>query len=114
MYKFTVFMKKSPSMTLEEFVDYHRNKHAPLFLALPATKKYVRRYVQSHPISNSTLGFRETTFDGLTEIWFDDMASFEALFNDPEYLQRIRPDEAKFVDLERSEILLMQENSVIS
>jgi uncharacterized protein (TIGR02118 family) len=113
MYKFTVFMKRLPSMTQEAFVDYHRNKHAPLFLALPATKKYVRRYVQSHPISTSVLGFRETSFDGLTEIWFDDMGSFEALFNDAEYLHRIRPDEASFVDLERSEILLMNENVVI-
>ena len=114
MYKFTVFMKRLPSMTQQEFVDYHRNQHAPKFLALPATKKYVRRYVQSHPVAASILGFRETGFDGLTEIWFDDMASFEALFNDPEYLQRIRPDEASFVDLERSEILLMHENVVIN
>lgn len=113
MVKFTVFMRRSPSMTQEQFVDHHRNKHSLLFKALPATQKYVRRYVQSHPVSTSILGFSETTFDGLTEIWFDDMASFEALFNDPEYLREIRPDEESFVDLKRSEILLTTETVII-
>jgi uncharacterized protein (TIGR02118 family) len=111
--KFTAFMRRRPGLTHEQFVAHHREVHAPLFAGLPATRKYVRRYVQSHPIASQVPGFPASTFDGITEIWFDDLTGFHALFRDAEYLQTIRADEESFIDTRNSEMLLTVENPVI-
>ena len=53
-------------------------------------------------------------YDGITELWFDDVEAIGRLFSDPEYLERIRPDEASFLDLERCDFIVSQENAVFS
>jgi len=35
MIKFTFLVQKLPGMSLEEFIDYHKNKHAPLSVPSP-------------------------------------------------------------------------------
>jgi len=50
MIKFTFLVQKLPGMSLEEFIDYHKNKHAPLFCSIPETELYVKKYVINHPI----------------------------------------------------------------
>jgi uncharacterized protein (TIGR02118 family) len=112
--KFTAFMRRRPGLTHEQFVAHHREVHAPLFAGLPATRKYVRRYVQSHPIAGHLPGFPASTFDGITEMWFDDLAGFHGLFRDLEYITTIRADEERFVDTGNSEMLLTVETPVIS
>jgi uncharacterized protein (TIGR02118 family) len=113
MIKFTAFMKRHPGMSQEEFVAYHRDQHGPLFKSLPASQKHVRRYVQSHPAREQIPGLTPSSFDGLTEIWFDDIAGFEAVFTDAEYMRTIRPDEQKFLDLETSQVMLTREHVVM-
>ena len=107
-------MRRKPSLTREEFAQYHREKHAPLFSSLPAVRQYVRRYVQCHTIEASLPGMPPVTFDGITEIWFDDVAGLKAVFGSESYLQQIRPDEEKFIDLHSCEFVLSTENVVIS
>ena len=114
MIKFTILMRRKPSTTREEFVEYHREKHAPLFSSLPAVQQHVRRYVQCHTIPASLPGMPPITFDGITELWFDDVAGLEAVFGSESYLQQIRPDEEKFIDLHSCEFVLSTENVVIS
>ena len=53
MIKFTILLRRKPPMTHDEFVAYHRDKHAPLFSALPAVRQHVRRYVQCHAAASS-------------------------------------------------------------
>lgn len=110
--KFTILLKRHPAMTPAEFVDYHRHQHAPLFTSLPAVRAHVRRYVQQHPLPLTMPGLPPAKYDGITELWFDDEAGLAALFNDPEYLARIRPDEARFLDLHGCDFLLSRENVV--
>jgi uncharacterized protein (TIGR02118 family) len=111
--KFTAFMRRRPGLTHEQFVAHHREVHAPLFVALAATRKYVRRYTQSHPIAGRVPGFPPSTFDGITEMWFDDLPKCHALFGDAEYLRTIRPDEERFIDTSNTEMLLTVERAVI-
>ncbi len=80
MIKFTILLRRKPSMTHDEFVAYHRERHAPLFCALPAVRQHVRRYVQCHTVPASMPGLPPVTFDGITELWFDDVAGLEAVF----------------------------------
>ena len=53
------------------------------------------------------------TFDGITELWFDDVAGLEAVFTSERYMETIRPDEAQFLDLHACEFVLSTENVLI-
>ena len=57
-------------------------------------------------------GMPPVAFDGITELWFDSVDDLAAVFTDPEYLARIRPDEASFLDLPRCEFVVSEENPV--
>ncbi len=113
MIKFTILLRRKPSITHDEFVSYHREQHAPLFCGLPEVRQHVRRYVQCHTIPASIPGLPPITFDGITELWFDDVAALEAVFSSQKYMETIRPDEAKFLDLHACEFVLSSESVFI-
>lgn len=98
MIKFTFLVNKLPGMSLDEFVDYHKNKHAPLFCSIPETELYVRKYVINHPMV--TEGFAKPLYDAVVEISFDSFEDFNAFFKSENYLTKVRPDEPKFFDTE--------------
>jgi len=83
-------------MSLEEFIDYHKNKHAPLFCSIPETELYVRKYVVNHPIVAE--GFPNPLYDAIVEISFDSFEDFNTFFTSENYLTKVHPDEAKFFD----------------
>ena len=113
MIKFTIVLRRNPSMTHSEFAEYHRTKHAPLFCSLPEVKQNVRRYVQGHAVDAQIDGMPDSKIDGTTELWFDDLDGLKAVFTSPRYMEIIRPDEAKFLDLNACEFLIAEENTVI-
>ncbi len=113
MVKFTILLRRNPAMTHEEFAAYHREQHAPLFCSLPVVQQHVRRYVQCHTIAATLPGLPPIEFDGITELWFDDAAGLEAVFTAPGYMETIRPDEAKFLDLHGCEFVLSTETVLI-
>ena len=112
MIKFTILLRRTPAMTHDEFVDYHRHRHAPSFMSIPVVQKHVRRYVQTHAIAADLPGLPITDIDGTTELWFADEAALAAVFTDLTYLEVVRPDEARFLDLEHCEFLVTQDNVV--
>lgn len=114
MIKMTIVLRRHPSLTRDDFVAYHRGHHAALFSALPESILHVRRYVQVHAQHEELPGLPMLKADGLTEIWFDDLAGLAALFTSPAYLETIRPDEEKFLDLAACQIFIGNENEVMS
>ena len=113
MIKFTILLRRHPALSHEAFVVYHRETHAPLFRALPEVRRHVRRYVQCHTVPLLVPGLPPVRFDGITELWFDDVAALQAVFTAPGYLDVIRPDEAKFLDLAGCEFVLSEESVII-
>lgn len=113
MIKFTILLRRKPTLTHDQFVTHHKQVHAPLFASLPAVQEHVRRYLQQHTIPVDLPGMPPVTFDGITELWFDDTAGLAAVFGDAEYLARIRPDEESFLDLHGCEFIVSAENPVI-
>ena len=112
MIKFTILLVRKPSLTREEFIAHHRNSHAALFMSLPVVKEIVCRYVQQHTLPVELPGLPPAKYDGVTELWFEDVQDIERLFSNSEYLERIRPDEASFLDLERCDFIISEETSV--
>ncbi len=108
MIKFVALMRRPAGMTHEQFVEYHRNVHAKKYMADPTVRRLCRKYVQSHAVEGKLHGFPESTFDGVTEIWFDTTEDFTSAT----YNANIRPDEQNFIDLANSEIMITVENPV--
>ena len=112
MIKFTILLVRKASLTHLQFVDHHRAVHAGLFMSVPVVQQTVRRYVQQHRIDAELPGMPPTRFDGMTELWFDDLDDLARCFTDPEYLERIRPDEESFLDLHACNFIVSSENVV--
>lgn len=114
MIKFTILLRRRPDLSHEEFVTYHREKHAPLFMSMPVVQEHVRRYTQQHTLQVTMPGLPPTTIDGVTELWFDDVESIAAVFTADSYMETIRPDEATFLDLAACEFIVSEEHPVLA
>lgn len=112
MIKFTAMLCRNPALTHAQFVTHHKTSHAALFMSLESSRKHVRRYVQSHSLGIDVPGMPDSRYDGITEIWFDDVAGFAAVFTSPEYLATVRPDEESFLDLASGDTSLTTETVV--
>ena len=113
MIKFTILLKRKSSLTHQQFVDHHQNVHADLFMSMPIVKETVRRYVQQHGIPADLPGMPPPKYDGITELWFDDVEALGRCFSDPEYLAVIRPDEDSFLDLHGCDFIVSEEHLVL-
>jgi len=113
MVKFSIFLRKHPNMSHDEFVQYHKTSHAKLFTSLDVVKQNVLKYVQSHAIPASIPGFPEMYYDGITELWFNDETDIAKVFGAEEYLRVVRPDEENFLDLNECGFLITKEFSVL-
>jgi uncharacterized protein (TIGR02118 family) len=112
MVKVTILLRRNPAMTLEQFIAHHKGKHAALFMSAPVVRETVRRYVQQHSLGVELSGLPPAQYDGVTELWFDDVESFGRCFDDDEYMRLVRPDEITFLDLAACDIVISKENIV--
>lgn len=99
-----VCVRRKKGISREEFSRYWHDKHAPLVLSTPEFMQYVRKYVQYHfapgQAAAGSLFGDISDYDGVGEIWFDSREAMNAALNEPRYLEIMRPDEHKFIDLE--------------
>jgi uncharacterized protein (TIGR02118 family) len=113
MIKFTILLRRREGTSHQEFVSYHKDNHANLFASLPEVKENVRRYVQSHSLQLALPGLPPPEYDGITEIWFDELDSIGKVFGSERYLELVRPDEEKFLDMQGCSFLVSTEHTVI-
>ena len=114
MLKLSILMVRRSDLTYEQFIEHWREIHGPLFASQPESKQYVRRYLQDHVTGNSLPGTTASKFDGVAEIWFDDIAGAKAFFGSDGYRQNVIPDEQAFMDRKRCELLYTHEHSVMA
>ena len=86
-------------MSHEEFVEYWTTTHAAIAVDLPG----LRKYHTSVPLRPE-----EAPYDGIVELYYDDIAACEASF-DSEVGTRVMEDAAKFIDLDRTERMYVEE-----
>lgn len=96
-------------MSFETFVDYHKNKHAPLFTSIPEASQYVRKYVISHPIEAP--GFPKPIYDGITDIYFDSFDDYHTFFASENFLKKVQPDHSNFIDMKN--VVLVTNETVL-
>jgi uncharacterized protein (TIGR02118 family) len=93
-------------MTLEDFSRYWREVHGPIGRRIPG----LRRLVQSHRVPDSA-DMAATDFDGMAELWFDDLAALETAQRSPEW-RASTADEANFIDGNRTAIFVTEEQEI--
>ena len=109
MVKCFLLIKRKSDVSGEEFSRYWEKQHGPLVVkTFPAIKKYVQNHATKLP------GGGEPPFDGIVEVWFDDMESWRATrdIHLGQAGEAIRDDEAKFIDRSKM-VFLVAEETVI-
>ena len=102
MLKQASFFKRRPDLSPEAFHDYWRNRHPEVVCRIPG----LRRYVQNHVIGD------DSPFDGIAEVWFEDMDAMRANVGAPE-LDAVRADEAHFIDGGTMASIVSQEHTIV-
>jgi uncharacterized protein (TIGR02118 family) len=106
MIKLVYCISRKPGLSPQAFSDYWEHVHGPLGRRIPG----LRRLVQSHPVRHPH-GFPPADFDGMAELWFDDLAALEAARRSPEW-QTSTADEANFIDPTRCALFLTVEREI--
>lgn len=123
MIKIVFLMKRRPDVPLRDFLEHWKGDHARLVTSY-AEPLRIRRYVQSHTIPAGVLAaFRpewaiegDEGWDGIAEVWLDSLDVLAGSRGTPEMddIQDVLlADEATFVDLERSTVIITEEHVII-
>ena len=108
MVKLIYCITRKQGLSVEEFQRYWRETHAPIAARIPG----VRRYVQCHTLPELYAGDDAPAYDGAAELWFDDLAAFQAMLGSPE-LATAHEDELNFIDHSKSFLIITEEKPVV-
>jgi uncharacterized protein (TIGR02118 family) len=113
MIKVSAFLTRRPNLTRDQFSEYWKDKHAPLVMSLDSFSSSIRRYVQQHPLNEVPGGFPIPPYDGVAELWFDDLPSALTTFAHQDYASILAKDEENFLDRTKTLIFLSSETMVV-
>lgn len=102
MLKVIVFVKRHPSLGVEAFQRHWREVHARLVAETPSVARHIVRYQQNPRSAADYERDGDAGFDGVAIAWYRSREAMAALFAEPEYLERIRPDEERLSDAARN------------
>ena len=85
MIKLVYCITRKPGLSDEQFFHYWQHVHGPIGARIP----HLRKLVQSHRVN--VPGDHPSDFDGMAELWFDDIASLLAARQSPEWQQSTKP-----------------------
>ena len=112
MIKVIVMVKRNPALSPEAFHRHWREVHARLVSETPSVARHIVRYEQNHR-TEADYARGEVEFDGVAIAWYESQAAMDALFAEPEYLEKIAPDEAYLSDAERNVWIVTEEEEVV-
>jgi len=112
MVKLIVAIRRKQGLSQKDFHEHWGTQHATLVKSCPASKRYLRKYVQCHTLDEE-YSAGEPAFDGTAELWFESVTDKESFFSDPDYLSQVKPDESRFSDMSRTLFCLTQEKPII-
>ena len=119
MIKLTFCLRRRPDLSREEFYRYWKDEHGPL-VRDRAKALGVRKYQQVHTLDQPELhsalqarnGGAPPPFDGIAEVWVDDVEAFRGRSGTPagrQAAKELLEDEARFIDLLNSPMWLGEE-----
>ena len=101
-------LKRQRHFSRAEGKRYWLDVHGPIVAAVPG----LRRYVQSHTV-DAAYRYAEPRWDGVAQLWLDDVAAVEKMLVDPAFKDVAWADTVKFVDMKTIESFVGEEYVVI-
>jgi uncharacterized protein (TIGR02118 family) len=111
--KVTAFLTRKPDLSQEQFSAYWRDTHAPLVLSLAPFTSLVRRYVQQRPAEGVSNQLPLAPYDGIAEIWCDNLSDVLNLIGNELFLSLVAKDEENFLDRSRTAIFMSHETAIV-
>jgi uncharacterized protein (TIGR02118 family) len=107
MVKLVYCICRKPTLSREEFIRYWAGVHGPIGARIPGLRKLVQSYALP-----ATGDHGPAAFDGMAELWFDDLAAVLEARQSPEW-DASTADEANFVDSTRSAYFVTEERQIL-
>jgi uncharacterized protein (TIGR02118 family) len=92
-------------MSREDFERHLQQNHLPLVTKLPGLRRLLLNSVLPNPNGPPS------TFDVVSESWYDDPASMGVAFSSPEG-EAVAADTANFADVARIQVLVVEEEEI--
>lgn len=112
-----VCIRRRGDLSRAAFSAYWRDTHGPLIRSCPEFTRHLASYTQYHAIDGDSDIARmfgiSGEYDGVALLRFHDAEAMRQAFAEPAYLERVRPDEPRFVDLEASLSMIVQPVEVV-
>jgi EthD domain len=116
--KMMIVCRRNPSLSRAQFFQHLRHVHWPLIQRHPSVLDALPGYVQNHTVLPEQGIELSAPFklaaerDSVIELALDGVAGINRLLSIPVYMQRIRPDEAYFNDLQNNIMVLTNASTV--
>jgi uncharacterized protein (TIGR02118 family) len=107
MIKLIYCITKKAGLTDEKFFDYWENVHGPIGARIPGLRKLVQNHRLAIPGDA-----RKPDFDGMAELWFDDVGSLLAARQSHEW-KTSTEDEKNFIDHAKVAYFVAEEPIII-
>ncbi len=107
MVKLVYCICRKAGLSREEFIRYWAEVHGPIGARIPGLRKLVQSYAL--PVPDDYL---PAAFDGMAELWFDDLAAILEARESPEW-GASTADETNFVDPTRSAYFVSEEQRIL-
>lgn len=107
MVKLVYCFARAPHLTVEQFSEYWEKVHGPIGARIPG----LRRLVQSVAVPCGP-NARAADFDGMAELWFDDLDALAAARASHEW-QASTADEVNFIDPQRTAFMITEERTIL-
>ncbi|HZU31182.1 MAG TPA: EthD domain-containing protein [Candidatus Angelobacter sp.] len=106
MIKVVYCLTKKDGMTDEEFFRYWKDVHGPIGAKIPGLHKLV----QSHRLA-ITADRKHADYDGMAELWFDNVKTLLAARESPEW-KAASKDEENFINPKKTAYFVTEEHTI--
>lgn len=106
MVKLVYCIRRKPGLSQAEFFRHWAEVHAPIGVRIPGLRKLVHSYAVAIAADS-----RPADFDGMAELWFDDVPALLEARRSPEWAASTA-DEANFVDLSHTAYFVSEERQM--
>ena len=107
MIKLVYCISKKAGLTDDEFFRYWEDVHGPIGARIPGLRKLVQSRRLVVPGDK-----RRFDYDGVAELWFDDLEALLAARQSPEW-EASTADEANFIDHDRVAYFVSEERVIL-
>ncbi len=111
--KVSCFLTRRPDLSHDEFFHYWTEVHTPMLAKPMPGAPTIHRYIQLRTIPEDVPALKTAPYDGVAEIWFDDLAGAAAMFTSDHYNTVVAKDEENFLDRTKTAFLYSYEKSII-